>query len=946
MYWGNAGAIDSSNSPAVFDTANGFKGVWHLTESGAIGAAGLYKDATANGNNGDDHISATGKMGIIGLGQQFDGISDYIPTHKWVTTLGQGDFTISFWVFLNGNGGCILSKLQDSVWNTFGQEELYFGDGTTNLNVNGRYPSWVGYAMDYDISGTPVDPGAWHHVTLSWKYDGDTTGTPKYYIDGLPVGLSYTGHNADYKDPSGSTVNIGRQNSNESKMNFYGYLDEFRIDTTVRSAGWVKLCYQNQQANQTLVSLSSCDSIVTVYTKSTLWLLDASLQPLNDTVKIDTTVFHVVVADTDRNINPNAKDTVSAVIKNPSSGDSLVVTLYETGNSTGVFRTASTISIVTVVSGPNQIAMTGGDKLWITYTDPYEPTDVSQHILISKATFPVATRGWLLDTNGDGTVDKAVVAYDKVLTSPPDSITVYFPNPTGAWTVKAGQGSMVVSGASVMLSFSATFPSKTTSFSTTAGGTGISYLNDGGTVKKSVFPLADSIGSVILTAQVAERLAPGIDTLFVTFSEALQPASLAGTSLLLIKNNVSSVLTITSVRALSTGYALALATGMPAPVQGDSLRINPPGPLVDLSNNKAHPLNPPVMIGVKAKPASIVRGYYFDRNADGAVETVEIDFNKKVALNDCIFSLQWALANSAIPSTVNSIDAARLSYKNSDSSIVAINVAALFPGVVGPKTSGSMQATVAFVSFPGQTSAAEVADSAAPVIIGATYIMSTNPGSAGNLGDTLDVDFSEPVQVPPDASPFLLSGKENNTAYSFTLSPLSTQPSATIRFYVKSIDGVVEPSSGDSIWIDSGKVADSPGRVYQINPKNKKAALQVKQSGQWKIMVLINPFSPGTPFSIAGLSGIGTAIKIIPTRTISDLSGIYIQAKIYDALGNLVFESSSPKNNAGDNSFNFIWDGRNKNNRFVGSNTYLAEIIVTTNGVETAEKKLKIGVKR
>jgi hypothetical protein len=258
-----------------------------------------------------------------------------------------------------------------------------------------------------------------------------------------------------------------------------------------------------------------------------------------------------------------------------------------------------------------------------------------------------------------------------------------------------------------------------------------------------------------------------------------------------------------------------------------------------------------------------------------------------------------------------------------------------------------MQATVAFVTFPGKTSTAEVADSAAPVIVGATYVMAANAGSvAGNLGDTLDVDFSEPVQVPPDASPFLLSGKDNNTAYSFTLAPLSTQPSTTIRFNVKSVDGVIAPSSGDSIWIDSNKVADYPGGVYQINPKNKKAALQVKQSGQWKIMVLINPFSPGTPFSIAGLSGIGTAIKIVPTRTISDLSDISIQAKIYDALGNLVFESSSPKNNAGDNSFNFIWDGRNKNNRVVASNTYLAHITVTTGGVKTLVQKLKIGVRR
>src|SRR5690606_6889848 len=33
MYWGKVGAADSSKAAAVFDTANGFRAVWHLGES-------------------------------------------------------------------------------------------------------------------------------------------------------------------------------------------------------------------------------------------------------------------------------------------------------------------------------------------------------------------------------------------------------------------------------------------------------------------------------------------------------------------------------------------------------------------------------------------------------------------------------------------------------------------------------------------------------------------------------------------------------------------------------------------------------------------------------------------------------------------------------------------------------------------------------------------------
>jgi len=34
---------------------------------------------------------------------------------------------------------------------------------------------------------------------------------------------------------------------------FYGSLDEFRIDKTVRNANWIKLCYMNQREDDKLI---------------------------------------------------------------------------------------------------------------------------------------------------------------------------------------------------------------------------------------------------------------------------------------------------------------------------------------------------------------------------------------------------------------------------------------------------------------------------------------------------------------------------------------------------------------------------------------------------------------------------------------------------------------------------------------------------------------------
>ena len=115
MYWGEAAAAMSLNHAQVFDTANGFRGVWHMAEEAAgVGTKGLYKDATGR-NNGDDFISATDRSGIIGYGHAFDGSDDYILVNSPVTSFLKGDLTISVWVNVHDSGGTILSKLDTSL---------------------------------------------------------------------------------------------------------------------------------------------------------------------------------------------------------------------------------------------------------------------------------------------------------------------------------------------------------------------------------------------------------------------------------------------------------------------------------------------------------------------------------------------------------------------------------------------------------------------------------------------------------------------------------------------------------------------------------------------------------------------------------------------------------------------------------------------------------------
>jgi hypothetical protein len=257
MFWGATSAYLTNKNTPVFDTADGFRGVWHLDEeTTGVGTLQLYKDATGQ-FNGDDYISTTDQSGIIGHGHAFDGIDDFIPLNRGVTNLLQGDQTIGVWINIADSGGTILSKLDTlDKWST-GCSSLYFGDGTNmqhNTSLNGTRPSFVAYANDYAISGQSIATGTWSHLVYTWKWNGDSTGIARYFINGKEVTLSRDSLILRVVENSSATIRIGQPNNNESYHYFKGSMDELEISSVVRSAAWIKLCYVNQ-GNDTLFVL-------------------------------------------------------------------------------------------------------------------------------------------------------------------------------------------------------------------------------------------------------------------------------------------------------------------------------------------------------------------------------------------------------------------------------------------------------------------------------------------------------------------------------------------------------------------------------------------------------------------------------------------------------------------------------------------------------------------
>mgnify|MGYP003341007860 FL=1 len=72
MYWGNASAPSRSNSAKVFDTANGYQAVWHMSAGDTTGEV----DATSNGYNLSSPATASARptsttSGAVGLARSF-----------------------------------------------------------------------------------------------------------------------------------------------------------------------------------------------------------------------------------------------------------------------------------------------------------------------------------------------------------------------------------------------------------------------------------------------------------------------------------------------------------------------------------------------------------------------------------------------------------------------------------------------------------------------------------------------------------------------------------------------------------------------------------------------------------------------------------------------------------------------------------------------------------
>jgi hypothetical protein len=676
---------------------------------------------------------------------------------------------------------------------------------------------------------------------------------------------------------------------------------------------------------------------------STLALKDTLGKPLPATVDIDATVFTATVSDKNGNKSATARDTLRVRVFNPMLGDSLTLACIETEVASGVFESerVRVSGKVPAQTGSFEIAMAGGDTVFVLYVDPTDPADLSMARLTTTASFAVPQYGFFRDINGDGRVDQCQTIFSIPLTKAPDSLRLIFSVP-GIQTTLNTPAAFTIQANTLTGTITPPFNSPLTGFASIEDPRGMVWMTvPGRTLPAYTFPLYDSAGPVLKSAAFFENEGAGENLLRLSFSEAIDTNSLAGTTLQLIRfgTNMPVALQVRKVSALRPDSGIIVAVTLPAAVTiglGDSLKLSwaPVGSTIrDLHANMPHIQNPPIPLVMIPAPPAIKSARYIDADGDGRIDSIYVTGTRSVAVGQiraCTFDWNGSTHTVSVAAIKKVADSTIVAY-------VGQEVAQTGPIT----TSGAMQVSIL---FDNQLRLAGAVDNAGPVLIAATY----SPGRATGASrqDTLDVVFSEAITAPQSLRPFVFVRPIGPQLYRMTLTLLS-QNGASARFAVSGFEpvSIENPVPGDSLWIDPAALVMDISGVLQLHPANHRVALEIKiPPAQWEVLAGPNPFVPGvsTTGTFArgtGFSPMGCLIIVKTSFLLPDRATV----KIYDALGTLIKEGAMVKSQG---ALVLVWDGTNMHQRFVGSGSYCAVVHLFDAEREVEARKIIVGVVR
>ncbi|UCG00869.1 MAG: DUF2341 domain-containing protein [Candidatus Heimdallarchaeota archaeon] len=273
LYYGN-NAVRTQENPST--TWNDYEGVWHFEEVSGTGS--YIRDSTKNDHDGTPYSTNYIEMGKIGGMREFTGdTGSRIDTSNSDNIFDNSTtFSFSLWIYPNytsdleweqQSGGRVFYAYSMRLTRLWRQSFMSSGTGRFQPDIK-----WSDSTTSY--SNVQIYRQSWN--LIHYSYDGEYLRT---YVNGNPMGSAYK--------PNGSLVVVSEPfviGDAYSSQSFKGYLDEFRVAHTFRSADWILTEFNNQ---------NNPDNFITVKNEEeySRWWVDASFTKRRDIVIYKENVF-------------------------------------------------------------------------------------------------------------------------------------------------------------------------------------------------------------------------------------------------------------------------------------------------------------------------------------------------------------------------------------------------------------------------------------------------------------------------------------------------------------------------------------------------------------------------------------------------------------------------------------------------------------------------------
>jgi hypothetical protein len=266
LHWGNDAATNTGDSKEVFETRDGFVGVWHLGDEGGMEAGG-YQDATANAAHGTGvNMARSSRVAArVGRGALFR-----YPANQWIRVGGvkrtifdiTNQLTFSIWAKAHGYG----NKGDKATRALEGYETMFAkGDNSWRLQKFG-VRGWhkppaelIEICVEQPPKADLCVVGKTDMVTNQWFHFVGVHDHPKVrlYVNGV---LDKEETFAVPWRSDDHAVGIGNQSQFPDKgRQWDGVLDEARVLNVVKDEHWIKLDYESQREGQKFLTFGKTE---------------------------------------------------------------------------------------------------------------------------------------------------------------------------------------------------------------------------------------------------------------------------------------------------------------------------------------------------------------------------------------------------------------------------------------------------------------------------------------------------------------------------------------------------------------------------------------------------------------------------------------------------------------------------------------------------------------